>query len=736
MSFLSPAFLAAFPLVAIPVVLHLLNRRQQKRVAWGAMRFLVAAATRRRRIWTLTDLLLLLLRVTAFALLILALARPLLPSTWLGGTLPRDVLLVLDPSLSTQRRAGQQSAFAALISRAKTLIDDLSPNDLVRVVLAGESPEWLSEDPLPGNATTRRRLHAQLDALKPTTAAGDLLAAVREAADLEVPKDKAQRLILVLTDRQRQGWRIDQKPLWESVQRRIKQAAAPTTVSLEFPGLDLPTANLSVDRLDTPRPFGAAGQAMAFTATLSNHGPAASASALVSWSVNGAPAGVATLPPLNPGASTTISLTHVLAAPGTLEVRCQLDVADALTADNEALVLVDVFDRLPILWVDESGASEDTETDQSFFLAALGLTKEGASQGWRSVFEPTVLNSDALATADLSSFRAVVLSDVRALPAGALEKLERFVQDGGGLWIALGPRTEPERFAELFHRGGAGLAPYALAVPVGDPSNRDQFTSIRAASDTHPATVLLADFQRLDLDRARVFRRHTFDTGTGRDVATLIQAQGGDPVVVERKLGRGRVLVQAIPLGISWSTLPLCQAYVAMLHEWLWYLSEPSLTRRNLAAGDAFIQTLSERPERATLELPNGTRSTLTLEPVPGGSRLRVAAPRQPGLYHVTYPSGAGATATVPFQLRRDPRESNLAPLAEPDLARMQSDGGFQVGAGLQSLGTAANIAPPRHPLEGWFLGLLPCVILAEMALAGWTSQRRGRPSAAVSMGT
>jgi hypothetical protein len=297
MSFLSPAFLAALPLVGIPVLLHLLNRRQQKRVAWGAMRFLVAAATRRRRIWTLTDLLLLLLRIAAFALLILALSRPLLPSTWLGGSLPRDVLLVLDRSLSTQRRAGQQLAFAALVSRAKALVDELTPNDLVRVVLAGESPQWLSEDPLPANATTRRHLHAQFDALKPTTGAGDLLAAVREAADLEIPKDKSQRVILVLTDRQRQGWRVDQKPIWESVQRRIKQAAVPTTVSLEFPALDLPTANLSVDRLDTPRPYGSAGQAMAFTATLSNHGPAASASTLVSWTVNNAPAGVATLPP-------------------------------------------------------------------------------------------------------------------------------------------------------------------------------------------------------------------------------------------------------------------------------------------------------------------------------------------------------------------------------------------------------------------------------------------------------
>ena len=58
MSFLMPAFLYGLPLVAVPVAIHLLSRRQQKKISWGAMRFLVQAVTRRRRLWRLTDLLL------------------------------------------------------------------------------------------------------------------------------------------------------------------------------------------------------------------------------------------------------------------------------------------------------------------------------------------------------------------------------------------------------------------------------------------------------------------------------------------------------------------------------------------------------------------------------------------------------------------------------------------------------------------------------------------------------
>ena len=69
MNFLSPAFLIGLPLVAVPVVIHLLSRRQQKKISWGAMRFLMQAVTRKRRLWRLTDLLLLLLRTAGVPVL-------------------------------------------------------------------------------------------------------------------------------------------------------------------------------------------------------------------------------------------------------------------------------------------------------------------------------------------------------------------------------------------------------------------------------------------------------------------------------------------------------------------------------------------------------------------------------------------------------------------------------------------------------------------------------------------
>ena len=62
--------------IAIPVILHLLNRRQAKVIEWGAMRFLLDSLVSRRRRVLLEEILLLATRCLIVALAALALARP------------------------------------------------------------------------------------------------------------------------------------------------------------------------------------------------------------------------------------------------------------------------------------------------------------------------------------------------------------------------------------------------------------------------------------------------------------------------------------------------------------------------------------------------------------------------------------------------------------------------------------------------------------------------------------
>src|SRR5436190_6137830 len=77
-SFVSPGFfLAGAALIALPIVIHILNRRRYKIVQWAAMEYLLAAMKKNRRRLKFEQWLLLATRCLLLALLGLALARPL-----------------------------------------------------------------------------------------------------------------------------------------------------------------------------------------------------------------------------------------------------------------------------------------------------------------------------------------------------------------------------------------------------------------------------------------------------------------------------------------------------------------------------------------------------------------------------------------------------------------------------------------------------------------------------------
>ena len=105
--FLHPLLLWGAALAAVPLLIHILNRRRHRPLAWGAMRFVLAAHKRTRRRVQLENWLLLFLRMAAVAALAFAISRP-----FIGKDSPlapmtekrRDVVLVLDDSASTAYR--------------------------------------------------------------------------------------------------------------------------------------------------------------------------------------------------------------------------------------------------------------------------------------------------------------------------------------------------------------------------------------------------------------------------------------------------------------------------------------------------------------------------------------------------------------------------------------------------------------------------------------------------------
>lgn len=163
MQFLNPICLLALPLIALPIIIHLLNQRRHRTIEWGAMQFLLSAKRMNRGMARLRQLLIMGARMLVIAGLIFAISRPL-SSGWLGsltGGRPETVIVLLDQSASMQIQqieTGEtklSSGVAKIAEALQTLVGDkplVLINSSSNAALSVDRPQALLD--LPGTSVT------------------------------------------------------------------------------------------------------------------------------------------------------------------------------------------------------------------------------------------------------------------------------------------------------------------------------------------------------------------------------------------------------------------------------------------------------------------------------------------------------------------------------------------------------------------------------------------------------
>ena len=165
MGFLQPLALFALPLIALPILIHLINQHRHRTIPWAAMMFLMSAKRMSKGMARLRHFLILLMRVLAVGALVFVVSRPL-SGGWLGSigmSKPDATLILLDRSTSMEiqdLQAGQSKRFAALQKLAKLLEQGDYGTHLVLIDSASgqlqeiDSPKALLELPTTGSSAT------------------------------------------------------------------------------------------------------------------------------------------------------------------------------------------------------------------------------------------------------------------------------------------------------------------------------------------------------------------------------------------------------------------------------------------------------------------------------------------------------------------------------------------------------------------------------------------------------
>ncbi|MDH4044901.1 MAG: VWA domain-containing protein [Gemmatimonadota bacterium] len=670
MALLAPLFLLGLAAVAVPVILHLSQRARRDPVRFPSLAFVRRVpfkTTERRRI---RDRLLFALRGIALILLAIAFARPFLERGALGTAgvaAAREIVILLDGSASMGYGDRWSRAQDAVRNVARTL----GPEDRATVVLFAGVPSVLG--PPTGDPV---QLEGYLAGIEPRGAATRYEPALDLARDLIEQSDRPQRAVVLITDFQRVGW---------DGQADLRLPAG--TVLDAIAVGDDEVQNLAVVGVTLQRSPERGGR-VTIAARVANLG---GRDAEVRVRLGTGEQTLHELPTRVPVGEVALVQFPDIALPTAATPGWVAVTEDALAIDDVRRFVLRPIPRIAVLVVEGRGAGE---REVLYVRRALAIGRDPALVATVR----TTPGPDDVREADV-----VVLNDA-PFPTGETGRaLRRFLEEGGGVLWAMGPRARaiPEDLRDRLGRVGG--------QPVDRLSARGGVLGI--ADYGHPIFTPYRNMRGSDYGAVRVYRYWRVETADSARI--LAWTDDGAPILTESRVGTGRVVLWASDFGNTWNDLAVRAVFLPTVHEAVRYLSghkEPPASHaigQMLEPEDLGVDTATVE---LVLEAPDGSR-------FPIGEDRRSPAPLSQAGFYTLRPLAGGIG--VPFAVNLDPAESDLAQLDRP--AFLAAVAGSEDGPPVTtaSLSLSAEERERRQRLW-WYVGLVALAILVtESLLAG-----------------
>jgi hypothetical protein len=704
MQFLSAPLLFGLALAAVPLIIHLLNRRRFQLVDWAPMKYLKLTIKNNRRRVRIEQLLLLLLRTLVMIVVILAVARPVLSSGGLGSWLSHRArvsrIIVVDDSLPMGYRELGHTALDQAKAAAVEILRATGSQDAVTfLTTTPASTPWVNQISVEDST----KLQDRINAMRTTDAACDWAATFRTIDDCLNNATFPQKEVILITDLRKSGWNSGVSTLAD------KWAGAGISARIIDVG-SRDTADVSLIRFEQEDPLALPGAPVNLMATIRNGSPAALTGATAALSIDGQSRPMI-LPDLPAGQATDVPLSVTLDQPGPHSVKLTLP-DDALSGDNQRYLSLLVRERLEATLVDGRVGAGPFESAGDFVQLALTV----GSSPWQI---RRLTDSDAAADhpprADMT-----VLADVANLSSGAAAEYEKLVRQGMGLMIFAGEQTDPVAYNHLLYRNGQGLLPVALDHIADGPV---QGLIVEGLGDSPLAA--LAKIAPAALAKIQTRRLMLVDSPPRGAEEVRVLARWNDPeghpAVIEKRLGKGRVLLWTTSADREWTDWPVDPTYVLAVRSAAISAAWPDGGQFNLVAGHPMEYTLPDnRPvSAARLMVPEeSTPLPLAFE----GNVFRYPHTERAGPYGLTWIDNVGKSQRADFSSSFDVKAADLTPLTASELADLL--GNLKAEVLPYRPGILLASAPGR---EIWRMlaGSLLAILVAETLMAFWVGRER-----------
>jgi uncharacterized membrane protein len=543
--------------IAIPVIIHLINRKRYKIVPWAAMKFLLAAQKQTRKRMRIEQLLLLLVRMLILAMILFAMISvlPWAESVWasppaqaifsflginqLGPTARTGQqrthhLFVLDASLSmNQKVEGDQTAFETARQLALRKIADNPSGDGYSVLILKDSPTWLV-----GEASQdARKVIREIEAVKPTHGNSSLPAALNMISSklTEARGRFPVQAVYFFTDMQHSTWmeaapadpkstaKTDTEGTEKNPYLEIKEKA--TTVLVDCGPLK-DSGNLAVIHMEFDlnyTPYVTTGTDFTLKATVKNYGaearPNVRAELLIGKAkdaANDASMQMRVKPdpdqrgePIGPYAQNVFEFKKVkFDKPGTYAVQVKIS-GDSLEQDDARTLIITVRETIPVLLVNGKPSVDRFERATEYLRLALNPFPPGTEPKWAPLRPKVVSPSDftKMTDADLEMYDCIFWCDVPQFSANDVRKIDTHLRRGGGFVVSLGDKAAAniDLYNKLLYKDDQGLLPAKLMKNIKAPAEHHFYfqNTDNNAYSMPPLNAFSDDQDRLTLRTAR-----------------------------------------------------------------------------------------------------------------------------------------------------------------------------------------------------------------------------------------
>jgi len=668
MTFLSPLFLIGISAFTLPLIIHLIFKKKAKVVPFPSIVFLREIDREVVRKKRFEEILVMILRMLVLILFALFLSKPVLKTNLFGaGT--KAVVVILDDSFSMNAANGHRR-FDLSKQKARLLISSLARGDRAALLLSSKSPEEsfkkgiLSSDRL---AMTR-----WLDALQCGYGLTNLDVAFGQARTLLRASGTKNRGIFLITDLQKRDW--------DSIANREKTEDIPV-VLIDIAGKSNPlnVAITNVEILSTPEKR--LGPTFTFRIETKNFSPRPFQGHIGMRDTRGT---VIAETPLNLPAQSTVEkeLRFHPAGQGWHSGYFLIE-KDNLITDNKRYYSLEVRQGIPIGIFNQVRITPP-DFDEVFFLARL---IDPTGQNYPFAPEEFFV----ISTETLDKYRVVIFPSLLKFREGEMTALNSYLNSGGRAIFFLKENFPVETLRSLFG-----------AVAATNEFDQGLF---KIGEEGFGLQNLF-----LDVD---FYRRLPLSLSDIPDTTTISLFQDGNPFLIEKRAGSGRLLLFATGFHIDYTNLPFRHASLPLAYNLLFRLAGKRESLKYIVD-----ESLIVSPDWASITTPAG--ETLTLDPQ--STFLKLDAP---GIYEVTATGASANPLAQQFPVNVNTEEGDLTPItSDADIDKIIPFKQWERVRSDEDLKPKLQTITSGTPLWSYFLFAAVAAFLAELYLANKIGQK------------